>query len=110
MNDSSFPSRKTKSGTGGVKKGFGMYDWQRLLKASKDLAQRNGEPIREMTMEEISCHNKVYDGWIVLHDKVYNIAPYLAYHPGGSDIIKPWLGKDSTASFEKYHPWVNVEG
>jgi hypothetical protein len=47
---------------------------------------------------------------MVLHGKVYNIGPYLMYHPGGSEILEKCLGKDATALFEKYHAWVNIEG
>jgi hypothetical protein len=47
---------------------------------------------------------------MVLHGKVYNIAPYLMYHPGGSEILEKCLGRDGTKLFEKYHAWVNIEG
>jgi cytochrome b involved in lipid metabolism len=60
-------------------------------------------------MEEIALHDKVHDGWMVLYGKVYNIGPYLHYHPGGVDILKPSLGKDGTELFEKYHRWIGIE-
>jgi cytochrome b involved in lipid metabolism len=41
---------------------------------------------------------------------VYNIGPYLPYHPGGIAIFKNILGKDGTSMFDKYHRWVNIEG
>jgi len=41
---------------------------------------------------------------------VYNIAPYLAYHPGGSEIMHGCLGRDGTVLFDRYHSWVNLEG
>lgn len=59
-------------------------------------------------MDEVREHNSEYDGWTVLHGKVYNIAPYLHYHPGGVAILKQILGRDGTALFEKYHRWVNI--
>jgi hypothetical protein len=46
---------------------------------------------------------------MVLHGKVYNIAPYLMYHPGGSAILEKCLGKDGSKLFDKYHSWVNIE-
>lgn len=65
--------------------------------------------MRPISMEEVALHNKAHDGWMVLHGKVYNIGPYLHYHPGGVDILKPTLGRDATALFEKYHRWVGIE-
>lgn len=40
--------------------------------------------------------------------QVYNITPYLKYHPGGADILMKAAGKDGTSLFNKYHPWVNA--
>lgn len=89
---------------------FGLVQWQRLVRSSKDLAQRKGAPFRKnISWEEIRQHNKPYDGWMVLRGTVYNIGPYLAYHPGGIEIMKNVLGKDGTKLFDKYHGWVNIE-
>mmetsp|Transcript_354 Transcript_354/g.597 ORF Transcript_354/g.597 Transcript_354/m.597 type:complete len:172 (+) Transcript_354:135-650(+) len=110
MNDTTLPKLKstTRKKTA-VKKGFALHDWKLLLNRSNDLAQRQGAPLRGITMEEIALHNKVHDGWMVLYGKVYNIGPYLHYHPGGVDILKPSLGKDGTELFEKYHRWIGIE-
>jgi len=95
----------------GLKKGFGLHDWKRLLVSSQDLAQRKGQPLRrDITMAEVKQHNKEYDGWMVLRGRVYNIGPYLHYHPGGVRILKALLGKDGTSMFDKYHRWVNIDG
>lgn len=90
---------------------FGLSDWTRLLSVSNDLAQRKGQPIRsKIAWKEIKQHNSVYDGWMVIKNKVYNITPYLPYHPGGEKILRSSLGKDGTALYEKYHRWVNEDG
>lgn len=39
---------------------------------------------------------------------MYNITPYLKFHPGGSDILVKVAGKDGTSLFMKYHAWVNI--
>jgi cytochrome b involved in lipid metabolism len=44
---------------------------------------------------------------MVLDGRVYNIGPYLRYHPGGIDILLKAAGKDGSALFKKYHAWVN---
>ena len=93
-----------------LQKGFGLADWNKLLKSSNDLAQRNGKPLQRFRWSEIKQHKYEYDGWVVLRNKVYNLSPYLAYHPGGADILRKCLGKDITALYDKYHPWVNEEG
>jgi len=119
MNDSTLPpsSKPTKpSRTKRVvtkvrlKKGFGLHDWAHLLKISKDPSQRRGAPIRrDISKEEIRLHNDEHDGWVILRGVVYNLTPYLHYHPGGVDILKPCLGRDATALFDKYHRWVNIQ-
>jgi cytochrome b involved in lipid metabolism len=89
---------------------FGMADWSRLLASTNDLAQRKGRPLRKIRWDEIRQHASVHDGWIVLKQKVYNISPYMVYHPGGESILKAVLGKDATALFDRYHRWVNEDG
>ena len=92
-----------------LRKGFALHDWKRLLQCSRDLAQRKGQPLRAIPMSEIQLHDKVHDAWISLHGKVYNIGPYLHYHPGGVDIFDKCLGGDSSLLFDQYHRWVNIE-
>ena len=94
----------------GLRKGFGLHDWSLLTKRAKDLAQRKGAPLRQITPQEMAQHNQVYDGWCALKGKVYNVGPYLPYHPGGERIMHSVLGKDATALFDKYHRWVNIDG
>lgn len=39
--------------------------------------------------------------------KVYNITPYLPYHPGGERELMKAAGRDGTKLFMEIHPWVN---
>ena len=104
------PRQRSRGNGGTVRSGFGLHDWMTLLRRAKDLAQRKGAPLRrDITLAEVQTHNKPYDGWMVLRGKVYNIGPYLAYHPGGSEILEKCLGKDATRLFDRYHAWVNIE-
>lgn len=86
MNDTTLPinngGKKVARRKVGVKKGFGLHDWITLKQVTQDLAQRKGLPIRKITPEEVRLHASEYDGWIILRDKVYNLTPYLHYHPG----------------------------
>eukprot|EP00980_Cylindrotheca_fusiformis_P017387 scaffold5395_cov126-Cylindrotheca_fusiformis.AAC.7 len=118
MNDTTMPppksryaNRKTSVDVKARGPRFGLHDWKRLLQNTNDLAQRKGQPLRrDISIQEVMTHNKNHDGWIILRGKVYNIGPYLAYHPGGIGIFKSVLGKDATALFDKYHRWVNIDG
>jgi len=94
-----------------IKKGFGLHDWMILLRSAKDIAQRGiGRPLRnDLTISEVRTHNKSHDAWIILSNRVYNITPYLPYHPGGMDIMKGVLGKDATVLFHRYHTWINID-
>ena len=46
---------------------------------------------------EVSQHNSAEDAWMVIHGRVYNITPYLRYHPGGVSSLLDEAGNDGTA-------------
>ena len=107
--DPKHPRRRAKSGSI-VRPGFGLHDWMTLLRRATNLSQRGGSPLRrDIPPSEVRLHDKAYDGWVTLRGKVYNVSPYLAYHPGGDEIMHSVLGKDGTVLFDKYHRWVNIE-
>lgn len=41
--------------------------------------------------------------------QVYNISPYIRFHPGGVDWIMKGAGRDCSSLFNKYHAWVNAD-
>jgi cytochrome b involved in lipid metabolism len=47
------------------------------------------------------------DAWTSYQGKVYNITPYLPFHPGGKGELLRGAGKDSGKLFMEIHPWVN---
>ena len=90
--------------------GYSQMDWMRLTKREPDLAGLNGASRkRKISMEEVASHATEEDAWTVFKGKVYNLSPYLDFHPGGRKILRSVLGKDCTAHFNKYHAWVNGE-
>ncbi|KAJ6256838.1 hypothetical protein Dda_8707 [Drechslerella dactyloides] len=68
-------------------------------------------PLRRITPTELATHgarknaSKIY--WTVLEGRVYDITPYLPYHPGGEKELLRVAGKDGTKLFNLTHSWVN---
>jgi cytochrome b involved in lipid metabolism len=52
-------------------------------------------------MQEVARHKSADDAWMVLNGRVYNVTPYLNFHPGGADILVKAAGRDATALFRK---------
>jgi cytochrome b involved in lipid metabolism len=81
-----------------------------LCRYSPDLAGLKGASRkRKISMEEVVTHATEADGWTVFKGKVYNLSPYLGFHPGGKKILLSIIGKDCTAQFNKFHAWINGE-
>ncbi|MCO5562909.1 hypothetical protein L7F22_016545 [Adiantum nelumboides] len=93
-----------------LERGFTQVDWLKLTRTQTDLAGLNGAPNRRLiTKAEVKQHRSEDDAWTILKGRVYNITPYLKFHPGGVDMLMKGAGKDCTALFNKYHSWVNAE-
>ncbi|KAL5718698.1 cytochrome-b5 reductase [Ranunculus cassubicifolius] len=91
-------------------KGYSQMDWLKLTRTHPDLAGlKGGSNKRLISMEEVKQHSKEGSIWTVLKGRVYNITPYMKFHPGGVDMLMKGAGKDCTALFNKYHAWVNAE-
>nr|XP_048291754.1 cytochrome b5 reductase 4 isoform X3 [Myodes glareolus] len=91
-----------------LKQGRSLMDWIRLTKSGKDLTGLKGRLI-EVTEEELKTHNKKDDCWICIRGLVYNVSPYMEYHPGGEDELMRAAGADGTDLFNEVHRWVNYE-
>ncbi|CAN0354138.1 unnamed protein product [Ectocarpus fasciculatus] len=65
--------------------------------------------MRGITKAEVRQHNSQHDCWSIFRGKVYNLTPFLHYHPGGIPEIMKGAGRDCTALFDKYHRWVNFD-
>ena len=48
---------------------------------------------------ELRLHNKRDDAWAAFNGKVYNITPYLDFHPGGEKELMRVAGRDGTKLF-----------
>ena len=52
-----------------------------------------------ITPSMLKEHNKKDDAWSAFNGKVYNITPYLPYHPGGEKELMRVVGRDGTKLF-----------
>ncbi|KAI5341917.1 hypothetical protein L3X38_009792 [Prunus dulcis] len=91
-------------------KGYSQMDWLKLTRTHPDLAGLKGQSNKRLiSINEVKQHQKGDSMWTVLKGRVYNLSPYMRFHPGGVDMLKKAVGKDCTSLFNKYHAWVNAE-
>lgn len=91
-------------------KGYSQMDWLKLTRTHPDLAGLKGQSNKRLiSLKEVKLHQTEGSMWTVLKGRVYNIAPYMKFHPGGVDLLMKAVGKDCTTLFNKYHAWVNAE-
>lgn len=80
--------------------GCSPLDWARL-KNTTDL--RGGvTTLLKVTPAELKKHNTREDAWSAFYGKVYNITPYMRFHPGGEDDLMRVAGRDGTRLFGKF--------
>ncbi|KAL0084941.1 cytochrome b5-like heme/steroid binding domain-containing protein [Phycomyces blakesleeanus] len=87
--------------------GHSPLDWARLKSSGKDL--RGVSQLSRYTLDDIKRHNTLADAWTAIQGKVYNITPYLKFHPGGVKDLMRIAGKDGTRLFMLTHSWVNTD-
>ncbi|KAJ1978600.1 hypothetical protein H4R34_003147 [Dimargaris verticillata] len=87
--------------------GHSPLDWARLKSSGKDL--RGVQMLGRYTLADVKKHNTETDAWCVIRGKVYNITPYLDFHPGGKKDLMRVAGRDGTKLFMYTHSWVNVD-
>uniref|UniRef100_A0AAQ4QED1 Cytochrome b5 reductase 4 n=2 Tax=Gasterosteus aculeatus aculeatus TaxID=481459 RepID=A0AAQ4QED1_GASAC len=91
-----------------LKPGHSLMDWIRFSKSATDLTGLRGRLI-EVTQEELQRHNTRNDCWTCIRGMVYNVTPYMDYHPGGEEELMKAAGIDGTDLFDQVHRWVNYE-
>ncbi|KAI1384001.1 uncharacterized protein F4822DRAFT_418328 [Hypoxylon trugodes] len=102
------PSRKVT-----LEPGRSPLDWARLANhPSSDLRGLGaGASYLRVTpsMLKHQTGRKGKDAWTALGGRVYNITPYLPFHPGGEPELLRVAGRDGSKLFGEIHPWVNYE-
>lgn len=86
--------------------GCSPLDWARMR--NTDL--RGGvTTFLRVTPSELERHNTPSDAWTAIDGRVYNITPYMRFHPGGKRELMRVAGRDGTALYYKTHAWVNID-
>ncbi|KAI0976833.1 hypothetical protein F4678DRAFT_125863 [Xylaria arbuscula] len=102
------PSRKVT-----LEPGHSPLDWARLANhPTSDLRGLGaGAPYLRVTpsMLRRQTGRRGKDAWTALSGRVYNITPYVPFHPGGEPELLRAAGRDGTRLFGEIHPWVNYE-
>ncbi|MBA0655913.1 hypothetical protein Goklo_008334 [Gossypium klotzschianum] len=69
-------------------KGYSQMDWLKLTQTHPDLAGLKGQSNRRLvSMSEVKQNQKEGSMWTVLKGRVYNISPYMKFHPGGLYVV-----------------------
>ncbi|KAF1934099.1 uncharacterized protein M421DRAFT_415141 [Didymella exigua CBS 183.55] len=95
--------------------GHSPLDWANLQRSNTNLSGVSSlvrvtpSMLKFMNGRKDKETGKMKDVWSVYQGKVYNISPYLPYHPGGEGELRRAAGKDGTKLFMEVHPWVNWE-
>ncbi|KAI5818448.1 FMN-dependent dehydrogenase-domain-containing protein [Pyronema omphalodes] len=54
--------------------------------------------------KEVAKHNSPASCWVIIHNNVYDVTKFLPSHPGGSNVILRYAGRDATAEYDPIHP------
>lgn len=105
------PTVKTPNARGKVQltPGHSPLDWASLQRSSENLSGVDSMMRVTPAMLKEKNGRKGKPAWSSYQGKVYNISPYLPFHPGGEGELRRAAGKDGTKLFMEVHPWVNWE-
>ncbi|KAI8801521.1 cytochrome b5-like heme/steroid binding domain-containing protein [Cladochytrium replicatum] len=88
--------------------GHSALDWAKLKSSGADL--RGGlNGLSRFKPSMLTQHRTKDDCWMAVQGKVYNVTPYLRYHPGGVSQLMRGAGRDATELYLTIHPWVNID-
>lgn len=59
--------------------------------------------MRRITPEELAQHKSRASCWSAFNGRVYNMTPYLGYHPGGAAELMRVAGKDGQSALVQLH-------
>jgi predicted heme/steroid binding protein len=69
--------------------------------AAGGAAAASSEPVgRIITLEELATHKTLKSAWIAVNGGVFDATSYMDEHPGGSEQIMNFAGRDATKDWE----------
>ncbi|XP_056640515.1 cytochrome b5 [Diorhabda carinulata] len=54
----------------------------------------------QYSLAQVKEHNDNKSTWIVIHNEVYDVTPFLNEHPGGEEVLLEQAGKEASEAFE----------
>ena len=91
-----------------LKPGHSPMDWAALTKTGNISGVSTFQRVTPSQLKAMTGR-KGKPAWSSWQGKVYNITPYLPFHPGGEAELMKAAGRDGTKLFMDVHPWVNWE-
>lgn len=96
-----------------LRPGHSPLDWAKLTSSpghklrGQDVPE--GGSLIRVSPSQLKYHNgrRGREAWTVYQGRVYNITPYLPFHPGGEGELMRGAGRDAEKFFMEVHPWVN---
>lgn len=88
--------------------GHSPMDWAALIKSGNLSGVSTFQRVTPSQLKTMTGR-KGKPAWSSWQGKVYNITPYLPFHPGGEAELMKAAGRDGTKLFMEVHPWVNWE-
>lgn len=115
---STLPSSQRPSKKVLLEPGHSPLDWAHLMSNPPSSTYLRGDDVPpnliRVPPSALRYHNgrKGKNAWGVWQGKVYNLTPYMKFHPGGVNELMKGAGreKDAERLFMEIHPWVNWEG
>ncbi|KAL8708579.1 MAG: hypothetical protein Q9220_006514 [cf. Caloplaca sp. 1 TL-2023] len=115
---STLPSSQRPSKKVLLEPGHSPLDWAHLTTNPPSSTYLRGDNVPASLLRVspslLRYHNgrKGRNAWGVWQGRVYNLTPYMKFHPGGVDELMKGAGreKDAERLFLEVHPWVNWEG
>lgn len=109
------PTNSKKRGKVALAPGHSPLDWAKLTSSGEDLRVcwffisfsvvdgygccKGVDTLLRIPPSLLKQHNKRDDAWAAFSGKVYNITPYLSFHPGGEKELMRVAGRDGTRLF-----------
>ncbi|KAL9058106.1 MAG: hypothetical protein Q9162_001968 [Coniocarpon cinnabarinum] len=91
--------------------GHSPLDWAHLTSSTPPHELAGVAHLQRVTPSVLAQHDgrKGRPAWSSFRGRVYNIGPYLDFHPGGVGELRRAAGKTGDKLFDEIHSWVNVE-